>query len=57
VVLSTAHGLKFTDFKVRYHSRELDFPVRHANQPIELPPRLDAVKEALDNALKKSARG
>ena len=57
VVISTAHGLKFTDFKVRYHSRELDFPARHANQPIELPPRLDAVKEALETALKKSARG
>ena len=51
VVLSTAHGLKFADFKVRYHSGELDFPSRHANQPIELPPRLDAVKEALDRAL------
>src|ERR1051326_8080715 len=42
VVISTAHGLKFADFKVKYHSRELDIPTRHANQPIELPPRLDA---------------
>lgn len=53
VVISTAHGLKFADFKVRYHERALDFPCRHANQPIELPPRLDAVKEALDRALAK----
>ncbi len=54
VVISTAHGLKFADFKVRYHARELDIPCRHANQPLELPPRLDAVKEALDQALKKT---
>jgi threonine synthase len=55
VVISTAHGLKFADFKVRYHAGELGFPCRHSNQPIELPPKLDAVKEALDNALHKAA--
>ncbi len=53
VVISTAHGLKFTDFKVRYHEEALDFPCRFANKPIELPPRVDAVKEALDSALQK----
>ncbi len=53
VVISTAHGLKFTDFKVRYHEEALDFPCRFANKPIELPPRVDAVKEALDYALQK----
>jgi threonine synthase len=52
VVISTAHGLKFVEMKVKYHQRELDFPCRHANQPIELPARLDAVKEALQTALK-----
>jgi threonine synthase len=52
VVISTAHGLKFTDFKVRYHEGALDFPCRFANKPIELPPRVDAVKEALQQALK-----
>ena len=57
MVISTAHGLKFADFKVKYHAGEMDFPSRHANQPIELPPRLDAVKEALAQALKKSALG
>jgi threonine synthase len=51
VVISTAHGLKFTEMKVKYHQRELDFPCRHANRPIELPARLDAVKEALHLAL------
>src|SRR6267154_991293 len=51
VVISTAHGLKFVEMKVKYHQRELDFPCRHANQPIELPARLDAVKTALHQAL------
>ena len=37
VVISTAHGLKFVEMKVKYHQRELEFPSRHANQPIELP--------------------
>jgi threonine synthase len=53
VVISTAHGLKFTDFKVQYHEGKLDFPTRYANKPIELPPTVEAVKEALTYALKK----
>ncbi len=53
VVISTAHGLKFTDFKVQYHEEKLDFPCRYANKPIELPPTVEAVREALKNALKK----
>jgi threonine synthase len=51
VVISTAHGLKFIEMKVKYHQKELEFPARYANQPIELPARLDAVKEALGKAL------
>src|SRR6266404_5329785 len=53
VVVSTAHGLKFVEMKVKYHQRELDFPAHHANQPLELPARLDAIKEALQKALDK----
>jgi len=53
VVISTAHGLKFTDFKVRYHKGEMDFPCQYANPPIELPPSVDAVHRALDEALRK----
>ena len=53
VVISTAHGLKFVEMKVKYHQRELDFPCRYANQPIELPARLDAVKTALGKALEQ----
>ena len=55
VVISTAHGLKFTEMKVKYHQRDLGFPSRHANQPVELPARLDAVKEALQTALSGTA--
>jgi threonine synthase len=53
VVISTAHGLKFTDFKVKYHEEAFDFPCTYANKPIELPPTVDAVKEALNDALRK----
>jgi len=53
VVISTAHGLKFVEMKVNYHKQTLGFPCRYANQPIELPPRLDAVKEALNKALEE----
>jgi threonine synthase len=56
VVISTAHGLKFVEMKVKYHQKELGFPCRYANQPIELPARLDAVKDALKKALKKGGR-
>ncbi len=56
VVISTAHGLKFVEMKVKYHQKELDFPCRYANQPIELPARLDAVKDALNKALKERGR-
>jgi threonine synthase len=49
VVVSTASGLKFADFKVGYHEGTLaDVPhPRHRNTPIELPERYDAVRDAL----------
>ncbi|MEM9444748.1 MAG: threonine synthase [Verrucomicrobiota bacterium] len=53
VVISTAHGLKFTDFKVKYHEEALDFTSKYANKPVELAPNVDAVKEALDYTLKQ----
>jgi threonine synthase len=53
VVISTAHGLKFVEMKVKYHQRELDFPSRYANQPVELPASLAAVKGALAKALER----
>jgi threonine synthase len=56
VVISTAHGLKFVEMKVKYHQKEMEFPCRYANQPIELPARLDAVKDALHKALAEKGR-
>ncbi|HMK60881.1 MAG TPA: threonine synthase [Dissulfurispiraceae bacterium] len=53
VVISTAHGLKFTEFKVKYHEEALGFHCRFANKPVELPASVDAVKEALKQALQK----
>jgi len=48
VVISTAHGLKFTNFKLAYHRRELEDVVSmYANPPIELPADVSAVKDAL----------
>jgi threonine synthase len=56
VVISTAHGLKFVEMKVKYHQEELEFKSRHANRPIELPARLDSVKEALHQALESRSQ-
>lgn len=53
VVISTAHGLKFTEMKVKYHQGELEFPSRYANRPVELPAQLDAVKAALSERLRQ----
>ncbi|HYY53575.1 MAG TPA: threonine synthase [Myxococcales bacterium] len=52
VVVSTAHGLKFPDFKVGYHERRLPAveSVR-ANPPIELPADSRAVRDALERLL------
>jgi threonine synthase len=49
VVISTASGLKFADFKVGYHEARLaDVPApRFRNVPVELPERYDAVRDAL----------
>jgi len=48
VVISTAHGLKFSRFKVDYHRQELaDVTERYANPPIELPAEYELVKAAI----------
>jgi len=48
VVISTAHGLKFTDFKVRYHSMTLEGIVSEVpNPPIELPARYETVRDEM----------
>jgi threonine synthase len=48
VVISTAHGLKFSRFKVDYHENTLPHVSSAlANPPIELPPDVDAVRRAI----------
>jgi threonine synthase len=48
VVISTAHGLKFTDFKVRYHSMTLEnIEPELPNPPIELPARYETVRDEM----------
>jgi threonine synthase len=56
VVISTAHGLKFADFKVGYHEGTLGFPSQYANRPIEVSASVDAVKDALTQALNTSLK-
>jgi len=48
VVISTAHGLKFVDFKVRYHEMQLaGIESRFPNPPIDLPARYDTVRDEM----------
>ena len=54
VVISTAHGLKFTEFKTQYHKQELgDVEPHHANPPVELAPTYDAVYSAMMRELER----
>ncbi|MCU0847009.1 MAG: threonine synthase [Spirochaetes bacterium] len=56
VVISTAHGLKFSEFKVGYHKQELkDVDCRFANMPVELKPDVDEIKKVLENEFRKRA--
>ena len=48
VVISTAHGLKFSEFKVQYHLQQLQgVDTRYANPPLELPASYNAVMDAI----------
>jgi threonine synthase len=52
VVVSTAHGLKFVDFKLRFHQGQLassDSALR--NPPVQVAASIDAVRAALDGRL------
>ena len=53
-IISTAHGLKFSDFKVKYHEDRLaDVISTHANPPVEVEANLDAVLRVLDKRMGK----
>ncbi|HHT9110493.1 MAG TPA: threonine synthase, partial [Candidatus Brocadiaceae bacterium] len=48
VVISTAHGLKFSEFKINYHENNLEeVTPRFANLPVEVPAQYEAVKSAI----------
>jgi threonine synthase len=53
VVISTASGLKFSDFKVGYHEGALAGVTapRYRNAVVELPESYDAIREALQRGL------
>lgn len=53
VVISTASGLKFPDFKTKYHEGALErvSDPAHANVPVELPDDVSAVREAVQRAI------
>src|SRR5215470_14800729 len=47
VVISTANGLKFIDFKVKYHEGS----ARYSNQPVELPNDYSQVRDCVRTVL------
>ena len=56
VVVSTANGLKFTDFKLQYHEAKLEgIDSSLANTPVDLPNDYDAVRRAIDERFARPA--
>lgn len=52
VVISTAHGLKFTNFKLQYHEGTLpEVESQMANPPVNLPADVELVRKTLDERL------
>ncbi len=52
VVVSTAHGLKFSDFKVGYHESKLaGIDSKFANPPVYVPANADSIKEIIKKRL------
>ena len=57
VVISTANGLKFTQFKIRYHEDEIPgVESKYPNKPISLPSEFEAVKSAVFKELEARAK-
>ena len=52
VVISTAHGLKFSEFKTGYHDGTLaDVSARYGNQPVRLPANVEKVRTAIESRI------
>ncbi|MFQ5822889.1 MAG: threonine synthase [bacterium] len=48
VVISTAHGLKFVDFKIKYHENRLEgVQTKFANLPVELPADFELITKRI----------
>jgi threonine synthase len=57
VVISTANGLKFSEFKIRYHENKIPgVESRYPNTPVELPSEFEAVKAAVFRELDRRAQ-
>jgi len=57
IVISTANGLKFTNFKIGYHEGTLDeVECLRRNPPIELPPDVNVVRDTINRSLEQRAR-
>ena len=55
IVISTAHGLKYSEFKVGYHEGRLpEVNALHANPPVELQPDIDQIRKTIDERIAKS---
>jgi len=53
VIISTAHGLKFSEFKTKYHEKKLEgVTSKYANPIIHCPPDAEKVRAALYERLK-----
>ena len=56
VVISTANGLKFPEFKIKYHEGRLEeVASRHRNTPIDVPADYDKVRDAVLRAIESPA--
>jgi len=52
IIVSTAHGLKFSEFKVGYHEKTLEgIKSIHANEPVSVKPNADMVRDVLEKEL------
>ena len=54
VVISTAHGLKFAEFKSAYHEGQLALSAKHQNVALELEPDLEQIKRSMEAHIGKS---
>jgi len=59
VVISTAHGLKFTEFKLGYHQNQLKahgiMPALR-NEPVVLPPKADVIRDTIFRAIERNQK-